>query len=248
MLFRRLIFSAILIGIFSGVILSTSQMVAVTPILLAAEVYEVADEPMPAGHQHHQEKEWAPQEGSERTGYTIIANILAAIGFASFILVLLSHLKSQQLIEFNIKHGLLCGLGCYLVFFVMPSLGLPPEIPGSKADALQNRQSWWLLAVIASAIGLLILAFTPLKFKFIGLISLAVPFVIGAPHLDGPDFTHPDPQAVNALMDLHQQFIVATSISNFLFWLSLAAASTLLLKVWIYKPATTENNTVNVNK
>ena len=248
MLFRRIIFSAILIGLFSGIVLSTSQMVAVTPILLAAEVYEVADEVMPADHQHHQPQEWSPEEGSERTGYTIIANILAAIGFASFILVLLSHLKSRQLIEFNIKHGLLCGLGCYFVFFVMPSLGLPPEIPGSKADALQNRQSWWLLTVIASAIGLLILTFSPLKFKLIGVISLAVPFIIGAPHLDGPDFTHPDPQAVTALIDLHQQFIFATSVSNLIFWLSLAAASIWLLKVWVYKPATTENSAVNVNK
>ena len=248
MLFRRIIFSAMFIGIFSGIILSTTQMIAVTPILLAAEVYEVADEPMPAEHQHHQAAEWAPQEGLERTGYTIMANILASIGFASFILVFLSQLKSRQLIELNIKYGLLCALGCYLVFFVMPSLGLPPEIPGSKADALQNRQSWWLLAVIASAVGLLVLTFSPLKFKLLGLVSLALPFIIGAPHLDGPDFIHPDPQAVIALMDLHQQFILATSISNFIFWLSLAAASIWLLKVWVYKAETTENSSVNVNK
>jgi len=248
MLFRRIIFSAILIGFFSGVILSTSQIVAVTPILLAAEVYEVADEAMPADHQHHQAEEWSPQEGLERTGYTIMANVLAAIGFASFLLVFLSHLKSRQLIELNIKQGLLCGLGCYLVFFVMPSLGLPPEIPGSKADALQNRQSWWLLAVIASAVGLLILTFSPLKYKLLGFISLALPFIVGAPHLDGPDFTHPDPQAVSALMELHQQFIFATSISNFIFWISLAASSIWLLKVWVYKPTTTQSSAVNANQ
>ncbi|MEY8200797.1 MAG: CbtA family protein [Colwellia sp.] len=248
MLFRRIIFSAILIGIFSGAILSTIQIIAVTPILLAAEAYEVADKAMPSGHQHHQPKEWAPQEGFERTGYTVMANILAAIGFASFILVLLSHLKSRQLIELNIKSGLLCGLGCYLVFFVIPSLGLPPEIPGSKSDALQHRQSWWLLTAIASALGLLILAFSPLKYKLLGIISLAVPFIVGAPHLDGPDFTHPDPEAVNALINLHHEFIVATSISSFIFWLILAASSLWLLKTWVYKPVNTENNTINANK
>lgn len=249
MFFRQLIFSAIFIGVFSGLLLSISQVIGVTPILLEAETYENSskiNEEVSAHHHHeaviavdehqHQTSEaWSPEDGVERTGYTFLANILAAIGFASILMVFLSHFNSKSYIELTLKQGLLWGLACYLVFFVIPSLGLPPEIPGSKADSLQNRQSWWLLAVICSAVGLLIIAFTPVKLKLIGVISLVIPFVVGAPHMDGPTFSHPDPQTVIVLNDLHQQFIVATSVSNFIFWLALATSSIWVLKTWVNK-------------
>jgi len=244
MLFRRIIFSAILIGIFSGLLLSASQIISVTPILLSAEQYEVVDEPM-AGHEHHQQQDWAPEDGFERTAYTISANILAAIGFASIILVYMSHLKSRRLLKFGIAQGAIWGCVCFLVFFVIPSLGLPPEIPGSNAEALPNRQSWWLLSVCCAAVGLSILVFSPLKLKLLGVVSLALPFLVGAPHLQGPLFSHTDPQAVIALTDLHQQFIIATGISNFILWFAIAIPSLWLLDAWVYKRNRSETSATN---
>lgn len=264
MIFRQLIFSAVLIGIFSGLLLSVSQIIGVTPILLKAEAYENTSE-ITAGtsahnhnhdevavkvdeksHQHQTSEAWSPEDGVERTSYTFIANILASIGFASILLVFLSHFKSKSNIEFTVRQGLVWGVACYLVFFVIPSLGLPPEIPGSKADLLQNRQSWWLLAVSCSGVGLLTIAFAPIKFKIIGAISLVVPFIIGAPHIAGPTFNHPDPQVVVVLNDLHQQFIIATSVSNFIFWIALAISSTWVLKLWSSKNKVHGSNALNV--
>jgi len=246
-MFRRLILSAVFVGILSGVIFSAAQHFTITPILLASEVFE-QDEPGEA-HQHHHgdmamaaveaTPEWAPSDGIERSSYSAGANILAAIGFSSIFLVIMSQLVLRQKVELNVKVGVLSGLLAYAVFFVIPSLGLPPEIPGSSADLLKNRQSWWLMAVVAGAFAALVIIFAPLKYKALGLVSVAVPFIIGAPHYDGPMFNHPDPQAVASLEALHQQFVVATGLSNLIFWLVLGLAATLLLKVWVYRqPAT----------
>ncbi|MBL1417748.1 MAG: CbtA family protein, partial [Moritella sp.] len=45
MFFRRIMFSAVMIGMLTGILLSAIQVIGVTPILLDAEVYEVAGEP-----------------------------------------------------------------------------------------------------------------------------------------------------------------------------------------------------------
>jgi len=238
-LFRRLIFSAIIIGIFSGLCLSVAQYFTVTPILLEAELFEQST--AVDAHQHHQmdeaqpQPDWSPADGFERTSYTFAANIMAAIGFASLFLVVMSQLTLRKKIELSTKQGLIAGLLAYAVFFAIPSLGLPPEIPGSSADLLKNRQSWWLMAVIGGALAVLLITFAPLKYKALGLVSVAVPFIIGAPHYDGPMFAHTDPQAVASLEALHQQFVVATGVSNLVFWLVLGVVSTFLLKVWVYQ-------------
>ncbi|MCJ8268519.1 MAG: CbtA family protein, partial [Psychrosphaera sp.] len=73
-------------------------------------------------------------------------------------------------------------------------------------------------------IAVYIAAFAKTKLKWVALLVIALPFVIGAPHLNGPAFTHPDPQVVARLTELHHQFIVATGLSNLFFWLLLGGA------------------------
>ena len=85
MFFRRIMFSAVMIGMLTGILLSAIQVIGVTPILLDAEVYEVAGEPaqiMPAhmdAESHHSDEAWGPEDGVERVGYTVLANVLAAL-------------------------------------------------------------------------------------------------------------------------------------------------------------------------
>ena len=242
-MFRRLIMAAMIVGIISGLVFSIAQYFTVTPILLEAELFEQA--PEIATYQHHQmamPSEWSPSDGLERSSYTFGANILAAIGFASLFLVVMSQLVLRKKIELSASYGAIAGLLAYAIFFVIPSLGLPPEIPGSSADLLKNRQSWWLMAVVGAAIGVMVLVFSPLKYKALGLISIAVPFIIGAAHYDGPMFNHSDPQAVASLEALHQQFLIATSMNNLIFWLVLGVSAILLLKNWIYQPAVANAN------
>jgi predicted cobalt transporter CbtA len=98
MIFSRIIYSAILIGAVTGVLLSCLQVVSLNPIIFAAETYEVEAAPASAGdghidHSHghsHDADAWAPADGIERTAYTFLANVLAGTGFAAILLALMS--------------------------------------------------------------------------------------------------------------------------------------------------------------
>jgi len=244
MIFRRIIVNAIFVGVITGCLLSLVQFVGVSPIIFAAEAYEVEEPAVGAGHHHeagtpdhHDTEAWAPEDGGERTSYSILANILASIGFSAVILSLMSQFQFQLqgVSQLNLLKGGLWGLAGFIAFFVAPGIGLPPEIPGVEAAALENRQSWWLLAVIATAVGMAVLAFSPIKYKVTGVIAIALPHVIGAPHMQGPEFSHPDPIAVKALTELHHQFIVASGVTNFIFWIVLGLSSAWVLNKRVLK-------------
>ncbi|WP_086932125.1 CbtA family protein [Agarilytica rhodophyticola] len=222
MLFRRIIVNALLVGIVAGFILSLAQIFIVNPIIFAAETFEIS-----AGHDHashdHSAQAWAPEDGNERTFYTVISNMFAGIGFATLLLAIMCQLKLQNIIKLGNSRGLLWGVAGFVTFFVAPGLGLPPEIPGVQAAAIEARQLWWLFAVSGVGVGMLVVAFAPMKIKAIGIVLIALPYVVSIPHHSGPTFAHPDPTAVAALTDLHQQFFFASGVSNFLFWLVLGA-------------------------
>jgi len=232
MLFRRIIFSALFIGLLSGLLFSVVQYIGVSPIILAAEQYEVAEvEPVPAQSHHHGEEvsaahhhdaeAWSPSDGIERGLYTLLSNVLAGIGFAAIVLSIMCQLQLKGLANFSLLKGLACGLAGFIAFFAMPGIGLPPEIPGIEAAPLDNRQTWWVLTVIASAVGIGILAFAKDAYKILGIVLMAMPFLVGAPHPTGPEFGHPDERVVAILVDLHHQFIVASGVANLVFWLAL---------------------------
>lgn len=234
MIFRRIILAALLVGFVAGLVLSAAQIAAVNPIIFAAESFEVE-----GAHDHgshdHSEEEWAPADGAERTGYTIVANVLAGIGFSAVILALMSQIQLQGLASVTPLKGLLWGFGGFVAFFVAPGIGLPPEIPGIEAAPVEHRQAWWLLAVVSVGVGLLVLSFAPLKLKALGVVLAALPYLVNIPHHQGAAFAHPDAEAVATLTQLHQQFIIASGFSNFAFWLVLGAVSAWLLKAWVLR-------------
>lgn len=244
MVFRRIIFNALLIGIFAGLILSVMQILTVNPIIFAAETYEVEE-----GHNHaahdHSEQAWAPEDGSERTTFTIVANIFAGVGFTSVLLALMSQLKMSQLklqgsARLTYREGVLWGVAGFIAFFVAPGIGLPPEIPGIQAAPIESRQIWWLIAVLGVGIGMFILAYAPMKIKPLGVFSIVLPYIINIPHHNGPTFGHPDPVAVATLSALHQKFIIASGASNLLFWLVLGGVCAWVLNHRVLKGMTTD--------
>ncbi|MGH1540648.1 MAG: CbtA family protein [Arenicella sp.] len=228
--FSQIILRSIVIGIIVGCVFSVAQIFFVNPLIFQAETFEVAESHDHGSH-NHDEEAWGPADGLERTFYTVSANVLTGIGFAAVILSLMSQLQLQNgRNQLNLGQGLMWGLGGFAAFFVAPAIGLPPEIPGVEAAQVEHRQLWWLFAVLGVGIGILVLFFAPLKFKVLGLVSIVLPYIIGAPHHEGPLFSHPDPAAVEALTAIHQQFIVASSASNFLFWIVLGFVSAWFLK------------------
>jgi cobalt transporter subunit CbtA len=239
-MFRSLVLGACLIGAILGITMTALQAVGVTPILLAAEQYEVGDDPHPtaidgsheqggqAGH-HHDDIAWAPADGAERLVYTAVSNVGAGIGFAAILLVLMNQLSQRGRLRLTPVRGLLVGALCYLAVFVAPSLGLPPEIPGASAAALEARQLWWLATVASAAAGLGLLALAPGWTRWLGLPLLLAPYTWVPTH-QGPLFLNPDPQAVAALTALHHEFIWASGLSNLAFWLLAGLLCALVLK------------------
>ena len=223
-MFKRIVFSACLAGLLAGLFLTLIQTVQVVPLILEAETYEISEaatapvhEGVTADHHHH-DGEWAPADGWQRTGFTAIANVLIAMGFA---LLLGAAFILRQGIDW--PQGLLWGLAGYTVFFILPSLGLPPEIPGTFAANLVDRQAWWLLTVSCSALGLaLLLLQRQWRWKLTGALLLIVPHLIGAPH--------PEVAGGSAPQALAQAFLWATAIVNGLFWLLLGGLTAFMFK------------------
>jgi cobalt transporter subunit CbtA len=266
MIFRSIITHALLLGLVTGIFLSITQHIGVTPIIFAAEAFEQGEEPQQAhahaehhddhhdeqAHSHsHDTEAWAPEDGAERTFYTYVSNVLAAIGFAAVLLALMTqvHLQGhlQGVAKISIGRGLLWGSAGFIALFLVPGIGLPPEIPGIEAAVIGSRQNWWVLAVVSAAVGLGVIAFAPSLYKAGGAVLLALPFLVGAPHPAGPAFTHPDPKVVESLTSLHQQFIIASGISSLMFWLLLGAACAWVLQRWSHEQQSTQNDVVRAD-
>src|SRR6266853_1387977 len=75
--FRRLIYAAICAGLLSGIVAAGAHLLGTVPLILEAETYEQAAQPATAAAH-----EWEPESGVERAAYTLVADLLTAIGFA----------------------------------------------------------------------------------------------------------------------------------------------------------------------
>ena len=231
-MFKNIIVNAMIVGIVVGAIFGILQNFTTTPIILAAEAYEVSQSTATetSAHSHgstaahsHDADAWAPDDGIERVGYTILSAILTAIGFAMLTIAAMAASGKASILS-----GILFGLAGYISFYVAPSLGLLPEIPGSVAAQLEGRQGWWLMTVVLTAGGLAAVAFIQSPYRFFGLSLLIVPHILGAPVPEHHGFANTDPVAVEALTALSGDFIVMTAITLFIFWLLLGTASSLV--------------------
>jgi cobalt transporter subunit CbtA len=235
MFFSRLIFSAVLIGIVTGSLMTAMQVFTVNPIIFAAESYEIVEHQNSTHDQDGNDggrKAWTPEDGTERTAYTLLANSSVGIGFSAILLALMNQFRPSKSRKFGWVQGGFWGLAGFSAIYLAPGIGLPPEIPGFEAAPIQNRQLWWVFTVTSVSIGLGILAFTVNRVKAIGLVFLAMPYVIDAPGAGGAVFSHPDPAAALALIQLQQQFIVTSGITNLVFWLISGIICTRVFNRW----------------
>ncbi|VAX14540.1 Predicted cobalt transporter CbtA [hydrothermal vent metagenome] len=220
-MFRSLVITALLAGAAAGLLLTAIQQWQVTPIILAAEKYETAAaasaiEHDSHAHEHsheHDAASWRPANGIERMFFSLLANVLAGIGFALLLAAGMGFTGHS-----GWRKGLGWGLAGYAVFFVAPTLGLHPEVPGTVAAALAERQLWWISTVAASATGLALLIFgRSLLLRGMAVILLIMPHLFGAPL----------PEHAGSLVpqQLSDDFILATTIVNGIFWLALGLFS-----------------------
>jgi cobalt transporter subunit CbtA len=241
MTFRNIVFSSILVGIIVGSLYGLFQQFQINTIIYAAEAYEVSDAKEQVAvqadahidsdneaahsHDHGDGTGWSPANSFERITATLIANIMTAITFSLFMMSVMSfhNLKSDKP-NLSWKTGLLWGGALMLSIFVAPSLlGLHPEIPGTLAETIGQRQVWWISSTVATALGLLLLYYGTAAFKFAGGILLILPQVMGAPTLQTHSYANTDPVAVEAMNQLSSQFVTMTTIGMTIFCLLIGA-------------------------
>jgi cobalt transporter subunit CbtA len=223
-MFRNLFFAAVLAALCAGLVMSAIQHFRVTPLILHAETFEGE-----GGHSHAEgtpahdhdaaapvtadaTQEWAPQNGLERTAYTVLANLLAAAGFA----LVIGAVSLLANIPITFANGFLWGIAGFLTFSLAPSFGLAPELPGMPAADLGARQIWWVATVVATGAAFLLLAKTRASWA----IAVAIALVV-APHIVGAPVAPDEPTAVPA--HLATQFAAATLGTAAVFWIVLGA-------------------------
>ena len=149
----------------------------------------------------------------ERTAWTGVANVSTAIGFALVIVALFAWRGRASW-----RQGLLWGAAGFVVFFANPAIGLHPELPGTFAADLPERQTWWLFAVACSAAGVGLLLLAPnVGAKIGGSALLVAPHLVGAPH--------PEVTGGLAPVALDRAFFAASAGANAVFWIVLGLAA-----------------------
>lgn len=208
---RRLVFVALCAGLLSGIFTTAAHQIATVPVILKAEAYEKAA-PRATAEAHQHTAAWEPENGAERTAYTLLADVLTGIGFA----LLLASALTLHGGEVTWHEGLFWGLAGFATFTIAPGLGLPPEVPGTAAAPLLERQLWWLATAVSTGSALALLAFTRrAPWAILAAILIVLPHLYGAPQ--------PAEHGAAAPETLARQFVVAVTVVSFLFWLILGA-------------------------
>jgi cobalt transporter subunit CbtA len=222
---KRIAQTAGFTGLLAALLLTLLQSFWVAPLILQAETFEKA----PAAtelHEHadgatahtHDAEAWEPEDGWQRVLSTTGGNLVVAVGFA-LMLAGLYTLRTPT----RTAQGLLWGLAGYATFVLAPTLGLPPELPGTAAADLAQRQIWWIGTATSTAVGIALIVFgRNWLLKALGAAILVVPHVIGAPQ--------PQVHSMLAPEALEAQFKIASQLTNVAFWLALG-----LISAWLFR-------------
>jgi cobalt transporter subunit CbtA len=123
--------------------------------------------------------------GLTRDFWTVVFFGLVYVGYA-MVLVAGFGLASAYGKTITAREGILWGIAGFAVFQLAPAMGLAPELPGTMAADLADRQVWWWGTSLATALGLASIAYgRGVAALAVGVALLAAPYVIGAPELDG---------------------------------------------------------------
>lgn len=209
--FRKLVSVVLLSGTIAGLLLFVIQHFTIFPLIEKAEVYEsAADKQMPG--MHHDDEGWQPANGIERTSFTILSTVLAAIGFAA----LLFGTAAIAPVSLNWRRGALWGLAAYICIDLAPAWGLPPQPPGVAVADLYARQIWWVATATSTAVALWLLLDRrkPLPVRLMGLLVFAAPHVIGAPVATGEN---------SVPRELIHRFAILSILTTGVFWIALGS-------------------------
>ena len=205
-LLRRIVLAAALAGLIAGLAVTLAHAFSTVPLILQAETYEEAA----PTHEHDHGRQ--PEDGVERTSFTVLADVLTGVGFGLLLVSAYTFRAAGRL-----ARGPVLGLAGFATFSLAPGLGFRPScrarrpprcsIASSVArDRGRNR----------GGLALVLLRRGPSAIVA-GLALRALPHLVGAPALDTPESAAPE--------TLAHRFVLAALGSSLLFWLALGAFS-----------------------
>ncbi|WP_137916992.1 CbtA family protein [Hydrogenophaga sp. 2FB] len=250
MIFQRLIWASLAVAFAVGLVQTGVQQLQAVPIILAAEVYEDQKIEAPvteaapsahAGHEGHamaaqaeEAEAWAPADGFERTAWTFAANVLHAFSMALLVFAVMGVALWRGTTLRALPLALVTAAAGWLVFHFWPSIGLHAEIPGMDAARLGSRQGWWILAAVSAAGACAVAAGMRSRLRWvIAAALLALPYVVGAPHITADPLAGFQGEAQAVLRDLGNQFVWATTWISLSFWACMGVAGGLAFQRWV---------------
>lgn len=216
----RALLAAVVAGLLAGLFMTAVQTWRVVPLIKIAETYENGDAETADGHDHGETRpadEAADHDHGAsaalmgRLPGTILANLVLGAGFA----LALAGLSLVSGRDISVQNALGWGASAWLAVQLLPSLGLPPELPGFPYVDLGARQIWWMATVAFSATGLMLLAWGSAPWaKLGGLALILAPQIYGAPQFE--DFEALVPAVIAS------DYAVEALASTLAFWLVVA--------------------------
>ena len=182
---KNLFISAICAGIAAGLLASALQFSFVIPVLLEGELYETGARVHFGTDGSPQSDRGAPTLAGDwlRHSMTVAFNIVTYTGYGLLLSAMISFATFKG-ITTTARQGLIWGLCGYIAVQLAPAISLPPELPGTIAAEVGQRQLWWISTILASAAGLGLIAFGRSYLPLAGVVLMAIPHLLGAPHLD----------------------------------------------------------------
>ncbi|WP_270731994.1 CbtA family protein [Shimia sp. Alg240-R146] len=184
---KNLLSSAVFAGLIAGLIAALLQFVFVIPLLLEGELYE-------SGSRLHFHADGTPQSDRGAPGLggewgrhlvTIGFNLVTYTGYGLLMVAAMGLARDHRGTAITAQNGIIWGLAGFIAVQLAPAVGLPPELPGTPAAELAPRQVWWIGTILATMVGLALIAFgRGMVMHLLGLIVILAPQLIGAPHLD----------------------------------------------------------------
>jgi cobalt transporter subunit CbtA len=217
---QRMLASGLIAGCAAGLLAALLHFAFAQNLLLLAEKYEsgalvhfqgvqgvvaapshdagAGAEPAPAGQaeagampSHDQP---AAADGESQVRRNALTVLFMALTYMSYGVVLVAGmaLATHFGIAVSAGEGLLWGIAGFAVFQLAPAMGLQPNLPGTVAAYVGDRQVWWWGTALATGTGLALLAWgRGLPMAVIAGALIAAPHAIGAPEVEGFSGTAP---------------------------------------------------------
>ena len=225
---QRLVSAALVAGFLASCVATGLELALTSPLIVEAERYEgpaaheavraasgIAPARFVPAHAHGEDAqgradapaEWQPAPGLPRMAFTGLATLVGGVGYALLLGAVMLALGRAP----TPAAGLALGLAGFATVALAPALGLPPELPGMEAAPLALRQAWWLMTVVATGLGLYLVAVRRVPLTIAGgLVLIVAPHLAGAPHAAEAGSRLP--------ADLAAQFAARSLAIAFVFW------------------------------